>query len=141
MEEIGVVKSVEGVMAKVSVPKKSVCEGCTAGACKPEDQSMEIEAINKAKAKVGQKVRVVVKTYTYLKGSILVYGIPAIALIAGAVIGKEVFSSQFKGMDPDILSAIFGFGAFILAFMGIKIWSIKAGKKTESSPVVEEILE
>ncbi len=141
MEEIGVVKSVQGALAKVSVPRKSVCEGCTAGTCKPEEQSMEIEAVNRARAKVGQKVRVVIKTYTYLKGSILVYGIPAIALIAGAVLGKEIFSQQFKETDPDIISAIFGFSAFLLAFLGIKIWSIKAGKKTESNPVIEEILE
>lgn len=141
MEEIGTVKSVAGAFAKVSVPKKSVCEGCTAGMCRPDEQSMEIEAINKVKAKAGQKVRVVVKTYTYLKGSIFVYGIPAIALLTGAVLGKEFFSWYFKNTDPDIISAIFGFGAFALAFLGIKIWSMSAEKKTESKPVIEEILE
>ena len=141
MEEIGVVKSIEGALAKVSVPRKSVCEGCTAGTCKPDEQSMEIDAVNKAKAKVGQRVRVVIKPYTYLKGSILIYGIPAIALITGAILGKEIFSHQFKNMDPDIISAISGFSAFILVFLGIKIWSIKAGKKAESKPVIEEILE
>ena len=112
MEEIGGSKSTTGAFAKVSVPKKSVCEGCTAGTCKPDEQSMEIDAVNKAGAKAGQRVRVVIKSYTYLKGSILVYGIPAIALIAGAVLGKEVFSSQFKDTDPDIVSAISGFGLF-----------------------------
>ncbi len=141
MEEIGVVKNVEGALAKVSVPRKSVCEGCTAGTCKPDEQSMEIDAVNKAKAKVGQRVRVVIKTYTYLKGSILIYGIPAIALITGAILGKEIFSHKFKNMDPDIISAISGFSAFILVFLGIKIWSIKAEKKVESKPVIEEILE
>ncbi|MBI4691410.1 MAG: SoxR reducing system RseC family protein [Nitrospirae bacterium] len=134
-------KSVQGMYARVSVAKKSVCEGCTAGICKPDEQAMEIEAVNRVKAKVGQKVRVAIKTYTYLKGSILVYGVPAIALIIGAIIGKEIFGSRFKNMDPDIVSAIFGFGAFILAFLGIKIWSMKAGKKTGSTPVIEEILE
>jgi sigma-E factor negative regulatory protein RseC len=141
MEEIGIVKSTTEAFAKVSVPRKSVCEGCTAGTCKPDEQSMEIDALNKAGARPGQKVRVVIKSYTYLKGSILVYGIPAIALIAGAVIGKEIFSHEFKNMDPDILSAIFGFGLFLIAFLGIKIWSLTAEKKTETKPVVEEILE
>ena len=102
---------------------------------------MEIDAVNKAGAKAGQKVRVVIKSYTYLKGSILVYGIPAIALITGAVLGKEIFSRQFKDTDPDILSAIFGFGLFLIAFLGIKIWSLTAEKKTETKPVIEEILE
>ena len=141
MEEIGTVKSTMGAFAKVSVPRKSVCEGCTAGTCKPAEQSMEIDAVNKAGAKAGQKVRVVIKSYTYLKGSILVYGIPAIALIVGAVVGKEIFSHQFKDTDPDILSAIFGFSLFLIAFLGIKIWSLTAEKKTETKPVIEEILE
>jgi len=141
MEEIGLVKSIQGVMAKVSVPRKSVCEGCTAGACKPEEQTMELEAVNKAHAKEGQKVRVVVKSYTYLKGSILVYGIPAAALVAGAVLGKEIISKYFKNIDPDVLSAIFGFGFLVIAFLGLKLWSRKAEKKTETKPVIEEILE
>jgi sigma-E factor negative regulatory protein RseC len=141
VEEIGIVKSIDGVIAKVSVPRKSACESCTAGTCKPDEQSMEIEAFNKAKAKVGQKVRIVVKAYTYLKGSILVYGIPAIALIIGAVFGKEVISQYFKNTDSDIISAITGFGAFILTFLGIKVWSLGAGKRIESRPVIEEILE
>lgn len=141
MEEIGTVKSIEGVTAKVSVPKKSVCEGCTAGTCKPGEQSMEIDAFNKAKAKVGQKVRVVIKSFTYVRGSILVYGIPALALVIGAILGKEVFSNYFKETDPDIVSAIFGFGAFALSFLGIKIWSMTLEKKAGSMPVIEEILE
>lgn len=141
MDEIGIVKSTAGAFAKVSVPKKSGCEGCTAGTCKPDEQSMEIDALNKAGAKAGQKVRVVIKSYTYLKGSMLVYGIPAIALITGAVLGKEIFSSQFKDTNPDILSAIFGFGLFAAAFLGIKLWSLTADKKTETKPVIEEILE
>ncbi len=141
MEEIGTVKSITGDFAKVSVTRKSVCEGCTAGTCKPDEQSMEIDAVNKAGAKAGQKVRVVIKSYTYLKGSMLVYGIPAIALIAGAVVGKEIFSHQFKNIDPDILSAIFGFGLFLIAFLGVKLWSLKADKKTETKPVIEEIIE
>ncbi|MEW6001731.1 MAG: SoxR reducing system RseC family protein [Nitrospirota bacterium] len=139
MEEIGVIKSIEGMTAMVSVPKKSVCEGCTAGTCKPSEQSMEIEALNLIKAQVGQRVRVVMKPYTYLKGSLIVYGIPAVALVTGAVLGKEFFSSYFES-DPDIISAIFGFCAFAISFVAIKLWSRKVEKKVELKPVIEEIL-
>jgi sigma-E factor negative regulatory protein RseC len=81
------------------------------------------------------------KPYTYLKGSLLVYGLPALSLILGAVFGKEYMSSFLKNTDPDILSAIFGFGAFILSFVFVKLWSRRIEKKTEYKPVVEEILE
>lgn len=141
MEEVGVIKSIEGIVATVSVPKKSVCEGCSLGICRPEDQTMEIEALNHVNARVGQKVKIVMKTYTYLKGSKIVYGIPALALIIGAILGKEVFSNYFREMDPDILSAVFGFGAFVIFFLLIKLWSGRVEKKMESKPVIEEIIE
>jgi sigma-E factor negative regulatory protein RseC len=141
MEEIGVIKSIEGLVATVSVPKKSACEGCSLGICKPEDQTMEIEALNHVNARVGQKVKLVMKTYTYLKGSIIVYGIPALALIIGAILGKEVFSNYFRETDPDILSAVFGFGAFVISFLFIKLWGGRMREKMESKPVIEEILE
>jgi sigma-E factor negative regulatory protein RseC len=141
MEEVGVIKSIEGLTAKVSVPRKSACDGCTVDICKPDEQSMEIEALNPIKARVGQKVKIVMKPYTFLKGSLIVYGVPALALIIGAIIGKEVLSLYFKEADPDILSSIFGFGAFIISFVVIKLWSRRLEKKVELKPVIEEIVE
>lgn len=140
MEEIGVISSIEGIIAKVRVPKKSVCEGCTAGTCKPADQSMEIEALNPVRAIVGQKVRIVMRPYTYLKGSLIVYGLPAFALIAGAVLGKDIVSDYIQNIDQDIVSAIVGFGAFAISFIAIKLWSKKLEKKVEYKPVIEEII-
>jgi sigma-E factor negative regulatory protein RseC len=102
---------------------------------------MEIEALNPIKATVGQTVRVVMKPYSYLKGAIIVYGIPAIALVIGAILGKEFFSTYFTGVDPDVVSAIFGFGAFIVFFLFIKFWSSKLEKKQDLKPVIEEIIE
>jgi sigma-E factor negative regulatory protein RseC len=139
-EEIGIVKSVTGVIAVVNVPRKSACEGCTAG-CKMDEEFMEIEAFNQAGAKVGQTVRVTMKAFTYTKGSLLVYGLPAVALVIGAVFGKEVMGRTFPHEDPDILSAVFGFGAFIVSFFFVKFWSNRTEKKVESKPIVEEILE
>ncbi|MDA8434324.1 MAG: SoxR reducing system RseC family protein [Nitrospiraceae bacterium] len=140
VEEIGVVRSVQGVTAMVQIAKKSACEGCTMGVCKPEDQGMEIEAFNEVGAKVGQRVKVSIKSYVYMKGTMLVYGLPAVMLVAGAVFGKEVMSRFLPGRDPDVLSAIFGFAAFILSFFIVKIWAGRAAEKTESRPIIEEIL-
>ena len=140
-EETGVVTRLDGAKAFVSVPKKSACEGCSAGTCRPEDQGMEIEAINRAHASPGQKVRVVVHTFPYMKGAIIVYGIPAVCLVIGAIAGKDVLSRFMPGRDPDILSAICGFGAFVSAFLGIKVWSSRRTAAQETQPVIEEILE
>lgn len=139
VEEIGTVKSVNGAMATVEVVRKSMCDGCTA-ACREEDQCMEIDALNEAGARVGQTVKVSVKTLTYLKGTMIVYGLPALALVLGAVFGKNVMSWLFPHADPDILSAIFGFGAFAVSFAAVKIWTGVSSRKNESRPVIEEIL-
>ncbi len=141
MEEVGRVRSVEGVMAVVDVPVKSACEGCTAGTCRPQDKFMEIEAFNKVGAVAGQKVRVAVRAASYMKGTMVVYGLPAVGLVLGAVIGKEFLSRIFPGRDPDILSAVAGFTTFFISFIIVKVWTGRAVKKVESRPVVEEILE
>jgi sigma-E factor negative regulatory protein RseC len=141
VEEIGVIKSIHGVTAKVSIPRTKTCEGCTAGICVQDKESMEIEAFNQVDAHVGQKVRVVIDPSTYLKGSIVVYGVPAIALVIGAVLGKEVFSHYFYKLDPDIVSAVFGFGLLIIAFLFVKLWSRRFEKKVNTKPIIEEILE
>lgn len=140
MEEIGVVMSVEGPMAKVLVERKSACDKCAAGTCTLTGGGAELEALNKARAEVGQKVKVALKPYTYLKGSFLLYGLPALSLIVGAVLGKEYFSKWFDGTNPDTVSAIAAFGLFALSFIVVKLWSMRAEKKIKYTPVIEEIL-
>lgn len=140
IEEIGIVQSTEGNRAKVAVPKKSGCEGCTHGTCKSEGQSMIIDAVNAAGAAVGQKVKVRMSAFTYSRGSVLAFGIPAAALFLGAVFGKEVLGPRLQGFDADVLSAITGFGALIAAFLIVKFVSARADKGKESVPVIDEIL-
>lgn len=140
IEEIGIVTSTDGTTAHVNVPKKTACEGCTAGTCTAGEQSMEIVAFNKAGAEAGQKVKVLIHSSTYMKGAMIIYGIPALALVLGAVFGKEFMPELLTGRDPDILSAIFGFSFLGLSFVGVKIWSNLKGDNTETRPVIEEIL-
>jgi hypothetical protein len=56
-------------------------------------------------------------------------------------VGKEMLPSLFKNYDPDMLSALSGFGAFIVCLIAVKIWSTRVEKMTEYKPVIEEILE
>lgn len=142
MEEVGVVKSVQGRFAIVSVPKKQgVCEHCTAGSCHISGEESEMEALNDAGAVEGQKVRVALRSYSYLKGSAIIYGLPVLCLIIGAILGKEFLPPLFPRSDPNMLSAAGGFGLFFISFAAVWAWSRKAEKKLEYKPVIEEILE
>jgi positive regulator of sigma E activity len=141
VEEVGFVKSIDGNLATVVIEKKNSCEGCTLKICKPDAQHMEIQALNSVHAAVGQKVKVAMKSYGYLRNSAVVYGIPALLLVLGAVAGKEIISTFFIHSDPDIVSAFSGLGAAAISFLSIKLWSLKIGSRRALQPVIEEILE
>ncbi|RJQ49718.1 MAG: hypothetical protein C4538_01655 [Nitrospiraceae bacterium] len=141
IEETGIVTKIDGMMAKVTVQKKGTCEGCAAqGVCETKEGGTEIEALNPVNAKVGQTVKVSMKPSVYLKGTMLVYGVPLVALIGGAIIGKNIGEAYFQGTSSDVIAAIGGFGMLIISFFGVKIWTNKAEEKIEYKPVIEEIV-
>jgi len=141
MEETGIVIRTEGVMATVRVQRKSACEGCAVkGACESTQEGMEIEAFNPVKARVGQSVRISMKPYTYLKGTMIVYGLPLVLFIAGAILGKALGEQYITTMDSDVVAAICGFALLAISMIGIRLWSRRAETKTEYKPVIEEII-
>ena len=114
IEEIGIVVKTEGDLARVTVQKRGACEGCTAkGACESTSEGMEIEALNPVHAKEGQTVKVLLQAETYLKGSMIIYGLPLVLFITGAIVGKNIGESYFLNTSSDIIAAIFGFGSLI----------------------------
>ncbi|MCC6347137.1 MAG: SoxR reducing system RseC family protein [Nitrospirales bacterium] len=141
MEETGVVREIKGPRALVAVQRQNSCESCPGGSLCSSLGGNEgrIEALNNAHARVGDTVRVVLKPYTYLKATLLVYGIPSLLLIVGAVIGKE-YLAPLLGMDPDGASAVGGFGLFVLCFLLMKLFVRRFEAKQEYMPVIEEIL-
>jgi sigma-E factor negative regulatory protein RseC len=101
---------------------------------------MEIEALNKAGAVEGQRVKVVVHAFAYTRGSAIIYGIPALLLVLGAVLGKEIMPRFLPSFDTDTLSAVFGFSFLLISFILVKFWADRQSKKSGSQPVIEEIL-
>lgn len=141
MEETGIVKDIRGDKAIVSVQKQSACDSCSAGgSCKAGDGGAELEAINQADAKIGDRVKIVFAAYTYLKGSLIFYGIPAVALVVGAVVGKEYLSRFLPGFDPDSVSGIAGILFFVLSFLVVRFFMRRFEKKRQTTPIVVEVL-
>lgn len=142
MEEIGVVKELDGMKAVIIVPKQGSCESCPGvSLCSTLGAEAQLEAYNHIDAKVGDTVKVVFKATTYLKGALLVYGLPAVMLVIGAIAGKEYLSFFFPAANPDLVSACGGFGLFAFSFLILKLWSkIFEHKKKEYMPIIEEII-
>lgn len=141
VEETGIVSKVKDGMATVLVQRKSSCEGCTmAGSCEFTPEGMEIEALNPVHAREGQKVQVLMAPQEYLRGSLIVYGIPLVLFVAGAIIGKNIGEEYFRDIDSDLIAAITAFATLILSLLGIKLWSRKVESNTEYKPVIEKII-
>ena len=143
MEEIGIVTEIKGPKALVTVKKQGGgCESCPGNSLCTTAGVGEafVEAVNQVDAHVGDTVRVSFKAYTYLKGTALLYGIPSLMLIIGAVMGKEYAIRHMGGVDPDLASAACGFGLFAVSFFVLRLWSKRYESKKEYMPVIEEII-
>jgi len=143
MTNIGVVKSVEGNMAKVLVGAgHGCCESCQSVSCDIDTtRGTETEAVNTVHAKVGQKVRIDMKALTFLKEVLVLYVLPIVALLTGAVLGRSYLPAYFSGTSPEILSAAGGFFLFLISLLTARLFSRKMEKKTEDKPVIESIIE
>lgn len=140
IEEEGIVADIEGDIAKVAIVKKSGCEQCAAaGVCHPNDKEY-MDALNPLDAKKGQKVKIVVAPQVYLKASIILYGIPMAALVAGAIIAKNVALRYAGETRSDLWAFIAGMICMVVSFFFIRVYNNKVEKTQTYKPVIVEIL-
>jgi sigma-E factor negative regulatory protein RseC len=140
IEEEGIVMEVDGDAAKVAIMKKSACESCAAsGVCHPGDQEY-MDAANPLGAKKGQKVKVVVAPQVYLKASLVLYGIPMVSLVGGAIIAKNLAIHFGTGDQSDLWAFIAGMLCMIVSFLFLRSYNAKVERTREYKPVIVEIL-
>ena len=79
---------------------------------------MVIEVANDLQAKIGDRVQISMPEGSLLKLSFLVYFLPVVALIAGAILGDRV--APFLNMEPTPASVIGGVSAMAIVFCALK---------------------
>ena len=129
IEEVGTVVELKGKhTAVVMCQKSSLCENCaTNGSCSigDDDKTRLIDVQNLLNASVGDQVRIATTTRSFLQSSFLLYIVPLVALVIGAVAGKFVGEQIDTGLDPNLLSAIFGVffmvGSFVILRIGSRV--------------------
>jgi sigma-E factor negative regulatory protein RseC len=89
---------------------------------------MEVEAINEAGAKVGDRIVLSFRTSSLLKATFLLYVFPILVLILGAVIGQLL--GMLLGVNLSATSAIAG---FLFFFASVWIVKSKANRMAKSS--------
>ena len=130
----------EAGTAWVKTTRSSACASCSSkDACQADGsgKEMEVEAINTAAARVGDRIVLSIKTGSLLKATFLLYIFPILAMLAGAVLGQTV--AVMGGKDPSGLSALFGFLFFGLAFIIIRITGRRLSNNTSYQPEIIKI--
>jgi sigma-E factor negative regulatory protein RseC len=138
--EEGIVQQISATKALILINRSSACAGChSRSACMPsENKEMTVEAINDINAQVGDRVQVSVPTSSLLKATFLVYFVPVLALITGAITGNNIAPSL--QIDPTLASMLCGFFAMGAVFGAVKWFDRGANSKTKYWPRVTRIL-
>ncbi|MDH5299874.1 MAG: SoxR reducing system RseC family protein [Gammaproteobacteria bacterium] len=99
LEETAVVVDVEGDFAWVQTQRQSACGSCAANkGCGTAvvgkaigNKLTRVRAINRANAKRGDQVIVGIQPQALVRGSLIVYLLPLLGLLVGALFGGVVF--------------------------------------------------
>ena len=145
IEEIGTVVELKSKMiAVVMCTKSSLCENCaTNGNCAlgDDDKTRLIEVHNPLAAEVGEQVRIATTTKSFLQSSFLLYIVPLIALVIGAIAGLLVGEKIPTGLDPNLLSAIFGVFFMSGSFVILRVGSSVLNKESYMPKIIEILKE
>jgi len=118
--EQGIIEDVSGQKTLVRIKKSSACGTCESrGNCEvASGKSMVVEVANDLGAGKGDHVELSVPSGAFLKLSLLIYVLPAVALIAGAFAG-----GAFAGVLHVPLSLASVVGGFLV--MGVTFYALK----------------
>ena len=140
--EEGVVTKIESATtAWVKTTKSGACKSCSArSSCHSlgGGEEMEVEAINKAGAQIGQKVVLSFDTSPLLKATFMLYMLPILTMMTGAFIGQQL--APKLNLDTSFLSAIFGFLFFGLTLLFVRSKGNKMAKKDEYRPKIIRVI-
>lgn len=127
--------------AWVRTTRSSACESCSSrDVCQGEGGSgkeMEVEALNTADARVGDRIVLNIKTTSLLKATFLLYIFPVLAMIGGALLGQSV--AAMRGSDPSGMAALFAFLFFGLAFIVIRVTGRRMARNASYRPEIVKI--
>ncbi len=139
--EQGIVIRADSRAAWVKTVKTGDCAGCSArGSCHSLGNSgeREVEAINEAGAKAGDRILLLFETSSLLKATFLLYVFPILLLIVGALVGQSM--APHLDFNPSGLSALTGFSFFFAAVLIVKTRANKMARTNAYRPKVIKIL-
>lgn len=142
--EIGRVVAVTGDMVRVEVNRSETCGACAArSACFVAGLegrgAMTMDVSDPIGVQVDQEVRVVCEPKGRVKASFILYILPVISMLTGAILGNSL-ALRSGAQNPEIWSIGAGFSLFILSFLVIKAFSGHFERRSEYLPSIVEVV-
>ncbi len=136
-QEVGTVIASRGGTARVLVAMNAACDHCPSRSCCTSlgGDLKGVDVSNRMGAREGQKVKVAISQKAVLKASFILYMVPILALIIGAVLGNYL-GPQHK----EIWAVSMGIGFFVGSYFVIKVLNTYLENKAEYLPVITGIL-
>jgi len=140
VEEKAMVVAIEGTNALLQTQRRSACQSCSVKqGCGTSvlakvvgRRSSQILVVNTLEASVGDQVMIGINDNALVKGSLLIYALPLILLLVGAVLG-ELWAHAY-GFNTELMSIVSGVVGFALAMALIRYSLYKTQFKNEIQP-------
>ncbi|NBG88836.1 SoxR reducing system RseC family protein [Isachenkonia alkalipeptolytica] len=141
MENIGIVKKIEGSEAIVEIQRTSACgESCASckGGCIPTKKY--VEAINLPEAKAGQRVKIELQTKKVLNAAIIMYLLPLLSTFIGVLLGIWAGGNMGDGSNQEAVGIATGLIFLGLSFLGIRLWDRSRKNREKVEIVISKII-
>lgn len=136
MRETGVILSIEKNNATILLVKGDKCKDCNLCVTTGPNQ-MQLEAINKINATIGDRVEVEVPPGRVLGSSFLIFILPVILMIIGYFVGNSFFGpSTGAGEGAGIIGSILG---FLLSMVLLKLIDSQFGQRISRAIITAKI--
>ncbi|MBI5062247.1 MAG: SoxR reducing system RseC family protein [Desulfatitalea sp.] len=127
--------------AWVKTVRTSACEACASkDHCNPGHggQEQEVEAINLAGARVGDRIQLAIRTGVLLKAMFLLYIFPILCMLFGGIAGNWL--APRLNAAPSTAAMISAFVCFAAALVIVRIGGQRMGSREEYRPKIIRIL-
>lgn len=130
MEQQGLVIGVNGGMATVKFVRSKACAHCNACLSFGDNEAI-VDISNTVGAEVGDTVSITLHSRSLVKASLLMYGIPLVLLLIGALLGSLI---------SDLATAAFGIVLAAGGFLLIRALEPRFERMSEFRPRMIEII-
>lgn len=144
MSRIGTVQTINGKFATISSSRRGICEGCSEKSSCSFDNALgksvpeTVTAINPIQATPGDRVEFDLEGHKELKNSLIVWVIPLLTLVLGAVLGAQNHFAIDVSVDTGtLIGSAFG---LLLGFSGVAGYERFLADREKNLPVLIKII-